>query len=58
MHWLTAIFGLVSGYTLAGFIYTLTQSGEDDSLLFFGIGFVLFVTLTAANEILARRKTE
>ena len=56
MHWLTAIFGFGSVYSLAGLIYVSRRGAERDSLVFFGVGCVMFAILAVANELRRRSR--
>ena len=59
MHWLTAIFGFLACYSLAGLIYTLAQSdrvNDASSDWFWAAAVVAAVIAAFVNQKLARRR--
>jgi hypothetical protein len=59
MNWLTAIFGLLGLYGLAGLLYTYVQWGSaagQDGMLFWAGLIILCVLAAGVNEWRARRR--
>ncbi len=53
MHWLTAIFGFIAIYCIAGFVYTLTQGPLpliQTGLWVWGVGAIVFACAAPLNQ--------
>jgi hypothetical protein len=59
MHWLTAIFGFIACYALAGLVYTLAQGdrlNDASTEWFWAVVAVTAVLASIVNQLLARRR--